>query len=838
MLTGVRPLAAFALLAAVLTAAAPDATTGREFTRAWVTDVPAGFAAPGVLAVDDDLLLRDGTSVSALDPRTGAARWRHVFTRSIPTDWVASGAALVSRSGGPTPKGDTTYLTGLSRADGTVRWERAGIDGAGTWRGPYGGGRVAAIPAWDGTRREIVGLSPESGSSKWTARLPGGCDRVMSSGSATVAVVFLARCADGDRLLARDPETGAPRWSAEVGHGTDLQVDGNSVVQVHDYRLTVYDATTGRTVVERAGCWDACAYAVVADLLVLAYSAGSDEVIEAFDPTRGSTRWVHRQPGSAGRYTRLLIAGDRLYGVLDAGQPAAVDIIDPKSGTGRRSRLPLPGDPVAAVGSLLLTARYADGVGQAARLRVAAFERDDGAMEHGPTDGWRARSACDLLAAEDLTTLGPAYRSIPDDLPSAAGCRYAGKGMEIEVRVWTEPSARLAEELLGEFKNMTGGVRTSALADGNFTSGADTRAVYAREGRTVIRVSSAYIPLRGHLRAMARAAVGRVDGSAVTYEPSPLAWRADTAAAPAGDVFVTLPGTSVTIHEPPGSPLTLAAYNPFFDGPTRLRQNPGGVFSSTASRYTSLSPNGRWGLILPDHPPKKGGYAVSLTDLRTGRILKRTLPVAASRRVTAPFWSSDSGRLLFTVRSTDAQVGFVTMDVPSGKSTFVSTYADEDVGEFDVFWSRDETGVVSAFGVEESENQDEDDTSYDTYALRLMDMSGRSTGTIDNVGDPDLGMPDPYSPSRSRFVTHCPRRWDALCVTDAVTGTPLIRIDLYTERLLGWYDDDHLVVWRRENGGYRADVVDFSGAVVGRLADSTSERESDAELFYIRQPPL
>nr|WP_189183176.1 hypothetical protein [Microbispora rosea] len=44
-------------------------------------------------------------------------------------------------------------------------------------------------------------------------------------------------------------------------------------------------------------------------------------------------------------------------------------------------------------------------------------------------------------------------------------------------------------------------------------------------------------------------------------------------------------------------------------------------------------------------------------------------------------------------------------------------------------------------------------------------------------------------------MTHRPRRL-ASRVGDAATGTPLVRINLNAERLLGWYDDDHLVVRR------------------------------------------
>ncbi|WP_248959499.1 outer membrane protein assembly factor BamB family protein [Sphaerisporangium perillae] len=844
MLIAARLPAALLLLIATVTAAAPDGIAERDFTRAWVTEVRPGYAAPSVFVADDDLVLRDSTSVSALDPRTGIVRWRHVFTRSMPSDWIAQGGTLVAVSMGPAPKGDTTSVTGLSRADGTVRWERPGLGGAGDWRGPFGGaGPISAVPAWDAGRREVVGLAPESGAAKWTAKLPGGCDSVLSSGSAPAAVVLVARCDLGSMLLALAPETGTTRWSARVGGTANLSVLPEAVVLVHDHRLTLYHPATGRVIVERTGCWDACVATPIVDLIVLAYGAGSDEVIEAFDPARGSTRWIRRQPASAGRYTRLLVAGDRLYGVLDVGAPAVVDLIDPVSGTGRRTRLPQLGDPFSATGSLLLTAWQTGDAGQAAQVRLAAFQHHEDIVQRVSAAAWPGRSACDLLSAEDLAPLGPDYREKPDDLPSAAGCRYTGKGMEIAVRVWTEPSARLAEELFGELKDAVGGVRTSALADDDFTSGAHVRSVYVREGRTVIRVSSVYIPLRGALRAMAREAARRVRGGAVAYPPYPARWRADTtAAAPAesSDALVRLAGTSVTIHEPAGSPLTLRAYNPFNDGPTRLRQASGAAFSSAAGRYTALSPDGRWGLALSDRW-SKGRDVVTLADLRTGRSRAITMPVVQPLWSAAPVWSRDGGKLLFTVRRKDdddggsTRVGFITMDVPSGKPVFVPTDADEDLGEFDFFWNADETGVVSSFGVEESENSDAEDPSYDTYALRFLDLSGKPTGTVENVGDPDLGMPDPYSPSRSRFVAHCPRHWGALCVSDATTGAPLVRVDLYTERLIGWYDEDHLVVWQRVGEGYQAAVVDFAGRVVGRLAESTTVREADTELFYVRR---
>ena len=46
-------------------------------------------------------------------------------------------------------------------------------------------------------------------------------------------------------------------------------------------------------------------------------------------------------------------------------------------------------------------------------------------------------------------------------------------------------------------------------------------------------------------------------------------------------------------------------------------------------------------------------------------------------------------------------------------------------------------------------------------------------------------------------------------------------------RLIGWWDDQHLAVWRSRNAGYEAVVIDLKGQVVRVLATAPSKSQFD-----------
>ncbi len=56
-------------------------------------------------------------------------------------------------------------------------------------------------------------------------------------------------------------------------------------------------------------------------------------------------------------------------------------------------------------------------------------------------------------------------------------------------------------------------------------------------------------------------------------------------------------------------------------------------------------------------------------------------------------------------------------------------------------------------------------------------------------------------------------------------------------RLIGWWDDEHLAVWRTKGGGYEAVVIDLKGQVSRVLATAAEKAEFDKMGFRFARVP-
>ncbi|MFJ8577740.1 PQQ-binding-like beta-propeller repeat protein [Micromonospora sp. NPDC093277] len=254
----------------------------------WRFDPPTGEDVLGVWAVAGLLLVASSPAASyhdartvALDPRTGAARWRQP---GYPTPTQAGGLVL------ETPAADGVgAIRAVDPATGTARWSLA-LPGNRVVYG-FGDRGVTAIMLFAGDGLVEV-HDVDSGALRRAGRLPTAVDRpqrlalvlgdllLLGDSSGTVTAYGLDRldrrwtiplppqdwflncaeviCVSGRSagLRVYDPATGRPRWHNDQWRDA-FSVDGRLVVAAGDWRaeeLAVLDPGTGRTLA-RLGRW-------------------------------------------------------------------------------------------------------------------------------------------------------------------------------------------------------------------------------------------------------------------------------------------------------------------------------------------------------------------------------------------------------------------------------------------------------------------------------------------------------------------------------------------------------------------------------------------------------
>ncbi|WP_162795454.1 PQQ-binding-like beta-propeller repeat protein, partial [Nonomuraea lactucae] len=230
-------------------------------TEAWraAVELPSGLRPPEVVHVhlaDDALLLVTANAVSAVDPATGTLRWRsaaaHGDVQAL-REASADGHTVIEWTEDeverPAPEA-TVHLRVLENRTGKEVWRirrpHYRLMGAAPGRiilETPGGSRVRA-------------LSPDDGTPVWETRLPAGCrsdDRLRGVADAHIAVVF-ARCGGRTRLIGLSPETGRTRWDLPAHPAAEplLAVESGVVALSSPHSLLLVDAG-GRVLADRAG---------------------------------------------------------------------------------------------------------------------------------------------------------------------------------------------------------------------------------------------------------------------------------------------------------------------------------------------------------------------------------------------------------------------------------------------------------------------------------------------------------------------------------------------------------------------------------------------------------
>ncbi|MGP3933090.1 serine/threonine protein kinase [Nonomuraea sp. KM88] len=301
---------------------------------------------------------------------------------------------------------------------------------------------------------------------------------------------------------------------------------------------------------------------------------------------------------------------------------------------------------------------------------------------------------------------------------------------------------------------------------------------------------------------------------AATPAPSPTAAPVDT----------DLPG-GAELFERPGDPIRLMSYsieNEKTDEDVYYARK---VRQGTFEKYTGIldslvSPDGRYHAIRQTDYTSDGYDSVLITNGEAGASFRvKTVHDPLESTITA--WSTDSSKILLNVSkpTKDAQgkegratTGFAIIDVDRAdlarsKANVVDVH-DATLGDDEFGWDARGEGVIYFHEK--------------IKGLRFYDASGRPARDLPGVGALEAGAELQFSPSGKTFVTDC-RDGEAdgdHCLWDTATGRQARTFSSDCDKVLGWFDENHLFCWEQDNGANdEIQVVTLDGKLVRRLLD-------------------
>lgn len=317
-----------------------DANAGvRAFTTAgapvWSVDLTppnekANEASGGGMAFGNGVLAvtTGHGEVIAMDPASGAVRWRHQMTGAISADPVVVGNTIVAVA-------RNNVAIGLDIKNGRVQWQQlspgnsAGIAGSGA---PAALGKLVVIPFSSG---ELVGTVVSNGSRAWSGSVSGGNKGLARNLVADISsdpvidgrTVYVAN--QTGRLAAMDRRSGTRLWTAKDGSYTPVWPAGSAVFMVTDrFAVKRLNASDGSEVWSqelpdfkaekdrRKRATYAYFGPVVAGGQV--WVAGSDGLLRSYDPVNGTLTGTLDIPGGAA--SQPAISEGRMYILSANGQ--------------------------------------------------------------------------------------------------------------------------------------------------------------------------------------------------------------------------------------------------------------------------------------------------------------------------------------------------------------------------------------------------------------------------------------------------------------------------------------------------------------------------------------
>ncbi|MFB9893236.1 protein kinase domain-containing protein [Planobispora takensis] len=288
---------------------------------------------------------------------------------------------------------------------------------------------------------------------------------------------------------------------------------------------------------------------------------------------------------------------------------------------------------------------------------------------------------------------------------------------------------------------------------------------------------------------------------------------------------IPLPDIGIVLHEHPEDPVRLSGYATVeapFD--TFAREKGKDVYRrvdnvmspalSPDEELVALSPNLKFTQSDTDY--------LKITEVATGEAF--TVPTVKKPFETAfPVWSADGSKVLLSVVQKDKQVsgGFVLVDVAARKSTLVVT---EVVGSStDPFTFAPDGSVARRYFDGKTSGAD------------FYNLQGQIVRTMHWVGAPR--SVNWFSPSGKLFTTVCPKD-QGICVWDTATGNRRHTIPgTDVNELLGWFNENHLLVVKNVGKNRQAQVIDFAGGTQRVLADIMGRKVNSILSFTRRSAP-
>ena len=185
----------------------------------------------------------DGT-VIALNPTTGAVRWRHQFTCACPADVQAVANGLIY-AGSSIPVGGTstsTFLAALDASDGSVRWQLT-TPGKGKFSAVQSGvAYITSVAPNDlpTQHNEMQARNATSGALLWHTQLSGTGDIAATLAGNTIYLTSF----DSSRyyyfehrwtaLYALDAANGAVRWQQSLGASDFIEAVANGRLYLNE----------------------------------------------------------------------------------------------------------------------------------------------------------------------------------------------------------------------------------------------------------------------------------------------------------------------------------------------------------------------------------------------------------------------------------------------------------------------------------------------------------------------------------------------------------------------------------------------------------------------------
>lgn len=295
-------------------------------------------------------------------------------------------------------------------------------------------------------------------------------------------------------------------------------------------------------------------------------------------------------------------------------------------------------------------------------------------------------------------------------------------------------------------------------------------------------------------------------------------------APPAATRRIDLPGSSITVHENDSDPIKLTFYSLDNGRRVYVRERGKNAFAKTKKYFEYIVGDDGLRALGTDALYTRDSYStISLVDRATGRATTIRMAKAPVYPVF-PQWSPDGTRALVTlnkaVGDSSTGYGYAIVDVARGTAKVVHV-AEKDVGVWSYFW-RGDGRAVGTWAVKGS-----------SRSIRFYDLNGTVLGTLLEVGAPLTVEGDDVSPSGTLFMSLCANATGTVCVWSA-DGEERARVGFPTDRLIGWYDDQHIAGWRKNGEVYEAVVVDLQGTVTRLLATAKAGEYKKQYLRYTR----